>query len=338
MSVFIKGNLFETDESAKIFSLENQVSKFLMVEAALARAEAKLNIIPEEAARIINQKAKLENVNFEEFNRQLEITGGHSIVSFMRAWKLSFEDNSAEYIHWGATSQDIIDTTEVLRLKEIYEVIKRDLVANRKILLSLAKKYKQTPIAGRTHGQQAVPTTFGVKIAVWIMEINRHLERLKECKKRLFDGSFFGAVGNLASLGKVGLSVKDLMMEYLNLNKPIVSWHTARDTFAEFLSILAMISSTFGKIANEVMVLSETEICELEEPWKEGDIGSSTMPQKRNPSGSEKTVALSRIVQSSASGIYQMMNQEHERDSRAWGTEFYTIPVICKLNIPSLNL
>ena len=150
----------------KIFSLENQISKFLMVEAALAQSEAKLNIIPEEAARIINQKAKLENVNLEEFNRQLEITGGHPIVSFLRAWKLSFEDNSPEYIHWGATSQDIIDTAEVLRLKEIYEVIKRDLIANRRILMSLAKKYKQTPIAGRTHGQQAIPTTFGIKIAV----------------------------------------------------------------------------------------------------------------------------------------------------------------------------
>lgn len=331
MSVFIKGNLFDSDEIAEIFSLENQISKFLQVETALAQAQAKLKMIPEEAATKINEKAKLENVNLEEFNRQLEITGGHEIVAFLRAWKPSFEDNSAEYIHWGATTQDIKDTTEVLRLKEVYEVIKRDLLENRKILLALAKKYKDTPIPGRTHGQQAVPTTFGIKVAVWIMEINRHLERLEECKKRLFYGSYFGAVGNLASVGPVGLSVKDLMMEYLGLAKPIVSWHTARDGFAEFLSILTMISSTFGKIANEVVTLSRTEFAEVEEPWKEGNVGSSTMPQKRNPSGSEKTVALSRVVQSLASGIYQCMNQEHERDSRVWAIEFFTIPVVCKL-------
>lgn len=336
MSVFIKGNLFESDEIAEIFSLENQLSKYLKVEAALAQAQAKLKMIPEEAAKKINEKAKLENVNLEEFNKQLEITGGHDLVAFLRAWKPSFEDKSAEYIHWGATTQDIKDTTEVLRLKEVYEVIKRDLLENREIMLSLAEKYKDTPIAGRTHGQQAVPTTFGIKVAVWIMEVNRHLERLEECKKRLFYGSYFGAVGNLASVGPAGLPVKDLMMEYLGLDKPVISWHTARDGFAEFLSILSMITSTFGKIANEIVTLSRTEFSELEEPWKEGDVGSSTMPQKRNPSGSEKTVALSRVVQSLAPAIYQAMNQEHERDSRAWATEFFTIPVICKLTAKTL--
>jgi len=330
MTIFIKGDIWETEETKKIFSIENQISKFLQVEAALAKAEAKLGLIPKDAAEEINRKAEYKYVNFEEFQRQLEVTG-HTIVSFIKTWKLSLEGEAAEYVHWGATSQDIIDSAEVLRLKEVYKIIRRDLLEIRENLVSLAEKHKNIPIAGRTHGQHAIPTTFGLKVAVWIMEINRHLERLEEGKKRLFYGSFFGAVGNLASLGEKGLEVKNLTMEYLDLKSPLVSWHTSRDSFAEFVSILAMISSTFGKIANEVVTLSRTEFGELEEPWKEGQVGSSTMPQKRNPTGSETIVAISKLVQCNASCIYQAMVQEQERDSRAWKTESFTIPTICKM-------
>ncbi|MEG1578528.1 MAG: lyase family protein, partial [Oscillospiraceae bacterium] len=204
-------------------------------------------------------------------------------------------------------------------------------------LADLAEKYIDCPIAGRTHVQHAVPITFGLKIAVWLMEIRRHLDRMEDCKKRLFAASFYGASGNLASLGQDGLKVTEKMAHYLDLDFVPVPWHTSRDNLAEFISVLTGISSTFGKIASELYELSRTEVGEVEEPWTYGNVGSSTMPQKRNAFGLEAMVGLSKITQFEQGAIYAGMMHEHERDFRAANIEGFTIFMTCSMTEKNLH-
>jgi 3-carboxy-cis,cis-muconate cycloisomerase len=239
----------------------------------------------------------------------------------IRALQKACVGDAGQYAHWGATTQDIMDTGVVLQIKEAFEIIFRDLRENEELLLNLAERRKNTVMAGRTHGQHALPITFGYKVAVWTSELRRHIERLKECRKRLFVGQFAGAVGTLASLGEVGLKIQSLMMDDLGLEVPDIAWFTSRDRFAEFARILAMISSTFANIANEVVALQKTEIDESEEPFSKGKVGSSTMPHKRNPMISEGIIALAKIVRADLALAVEGMINEHERNMRSWQSE-----------------
>jgi len=328
-SVFLK-DLFGTAEMRKVFADENLLQKWLDVEASLARAEAKLGIIPEAAAAEISRKAFSRFMDTAQIKEQIDITC-HPIVPLIRALQKACDGDAGEYTHWGATTQDIMDTGIVLQIKEAFEIIFRDLRELEEILLNLAERYKDTVMAGRTHGQHALPITFGFKVAVWTSEVQRHIERLKECRKRLFVGEFAGATGTLASLGEAGLKVQSLMMDDLGLGVPDIAWFTSRDRFAEFTGILAMIGSTFAKIANEVATLQKTEVDELEEPFSKGKVGSSTMPHKRNPMISEGIVALAKIVRADLPLAIEGMINEHERDMRSWQAEWEYIAEICIL-------
>jgi len=323
-------DLFGTEEMREIFSDENLLQKWLDVEAALARVEARLGIIPEEAAEEISRKALVKYLDIGKIKEQIDITG-HPIVPVIRALQAACTGDAGEYIHWGATTQDIMDTGVVLQLKEAYNLILRDLGEIEEILINLAERYKSTPMVGRTHGQHALPITFGYKVAVWIGEVHRHIQRLEECKKRLLVGQFAGATGTLASLGEIGLEVQELLMEELGLGVPDIAWHASRDRFAEFISILSMISSTLAKIANEIAILQKTEIDELEEPFRPGKVGSSTMPHKRNPMICEGIVALSKIIRSDLLLAHEGMIQEQERDMRPWQAEWEYVPEVCVL-------
>jgi len=323
-------DLFGAEEMRQIFEDRYLVQKFLDVEAALAEVEGELGIIPHEAALEIKSKCRANDMNLEEIKKQIDFTW-HPLTPIYREVRKKCRDNYGEYIHWGATTQDIMDTATVLQLKEAHQLITKDLEEIKNIVLKLAQKHKYTVMAGRTHGQHALPITFGMKAAIWASEVKRHLERLEESKKRLLVGNFCGAVGTLAALGEKGLKVQNLLMQKLELGVPLIAWQNARDAIAEFVCAQGLIAGTFGKIANEIINLQRTEIAELEEPFQMGKISSSTMPHKRNAHICEVVVALSKIVRNQAHLILEAMEQEHERDMRLYAIEWKCLPETCIL-------
>jgi len=298
----------------QIFSHEALMQCWLDVEAALARAEASLGMIPKEAAEEISRKAKVELLDMkklEEIRQQVWLP----TVAFIRTFQSICEGNAGQYIHWGATSQDLVDTAQILRLKEAYKVIYQSLRQIEADLLDMAEQHAGIIMAGRTHAVHALPITFGYKVAIWAREIRRHIERLKECRKRLFVGQLSGAVGTLASFDERGAEVQALMFEKeLDLEVPDIAWHASRDRLAEFANLLAIIAATLARIANEVHLLMSTEVGELSEPWRKGLVGSSTMPHKRNPFVTETMVSLAKKVRYNAALITEVMVVEHERD------------------------
>jgi len=324
------GDLFSTEETRKIFSDENTIQKWLDVEAALARAEAKLGIIPQEYAEEITRKARVDLIDMAEMKRQLSRTH-HPIMPLIRCFQKVCDPPAGEYIHWGATTQDIMDTGAVLQLRDANAAIVRDLKETRRLLGDIAQRYKNTVEAGRTHGQHALPITFGYKVGVWVAEVKRHLKRTEEMAPRVFQGQFAGAVGTLASIGDPGFKLQELMFADLKLALPEIAWHTARDTMAELVCVYAMIGSTLAKIANEIVGLQRTEVAEVEEPFHMGKVGSSTMPHKRNPMMCEGVIALSKLLQNQVAPALADMIAENERDQRGWMAEWAFLADTCCL-------
>ena len=323
----IVGCLFSTNRMREIFSDKNIVQKWLDTEAALAKAQGEFGIIPKDKADEINAKAKAELLNIPQIGEYFR--SSITIVPLLKTFKTVLAGDAGEYVHWGATSQDIIDTGLVLQMKEAYAVILEQMAACQKLTLKLVRKYKDTIMCGRTHVIHALPITLGYKLAIWADELGRDIQRLEEIKDRVFVGEMAGAVGTLASHPEKGLEVQARMMEILDLNVPTIAWHVARDNQAEFVSVLAICAGTIGRIASEILSLQRTEILELEEPFFMGKVGSSTMPHKRNPQVVENIIALCRSVRSIAPAIVESMVSENERD---WGcliTEWEAIPRVC---------
>ncbi|MFE4353657.1 adenylosuccinate lyase [Peribacillus butanolivorans] len=328
--------IYVTEEMKKVFSDESLLQKWLDCWVALAKAEAEIGLIPEEAAQEIANKANYESIDMEKIRKGIVDTT-HPLIVQIREFTEVVGGDAGQYIHWGATTQDIMDTAVVLQIKEAQEVLFSQLLKFLDTLLNLAQEHKNTVMPGRTHGQHALPVTLGYKIAIWADEIGKHIERLEEGKKRYLLGSFSGAAGTLASISEKGLDVQELYCKNLELGQPTITWHVQRDGFAEFASIIAMISGTVGKIANEIINLQKSEIGEVEEGFKMGQVGSSTMPHKRNPMICEYVVGLTRIVQRNASLGFDAMIQEHERDMTFWTTEWSYIPQICILTSGGLE-
>ncbi|MCC6195122.1 MAG: adenylosuccinate lyase [Burkholderiales bacterium] len=322
------GDLFSTEEMRRIFSDETTIQRWMDVEAALARAEAKLGIIAQEAADEITRKCRVELIDMAEMKRQLVHTH-HPIVPLIRCYQKICDPAAGELLHWGATTQDIMDTGAVLQLKDANAVVVRDLTHTLELLKDLASRHKHTIQAGRTHGQQALPITFGYKVAVWAAEVKRHLQRIEQMSARVFQGQFGGAVGTLASIGEPGLRLQELMFADLDLAVPEIAWHTARDGLAELVCVYAMIGGTLAKMMNEVVTLQRSEIAELEEPFHMGKVGSSTMPHKRNPMMSEGVIAVSRLLAMQVGPALATMQAEHERDHRGWQSEWSFLPESC---------
>jgi len=320
-------NVFGTPEMRAIWSDENRLRKHLDVEAALALAEAELGLIPEEAAKVIAEKAKVELLDLRAIADEV-LKAKHSLMPTIRALQ-ALCGPAGEYVHFGATTQDIVDTGMMLQLKEAHAIIVRDLRAVARQLARLAREYRDTPIAGRSHGMQGLPTTFGFKIAVLLSEVLRHLDRLKEAEARVFTGVVGGAVGTYAAFGPLGPEVEALALHKLGLAAPDICWHSSRDRQAEYIGILGMISATLGKLGNEFYNLMRTEIDELEEPFTSGKIGSSTMPHKRNPAALEGIVSLSKPVRYNVALVQEAMIVEHERDAMAWRGEWIALPETC---------
>ena len=319
--------IFISEKMREVFSDESLMQKWLDAWSALAKAEADIGIIPREAAEKISEKAKYE-VFDPTLIREGIVDTTHPLIVQIRQFTEAVGGREGGYIHWGATTQDIMDTAVVLQMKEAQEVLLEQLERFLETLLALAEEYKDTIMAGRTHGQHALPVTLGYKIAIWADEIGKHIERLEAGKERYLVSSFSGAAGTLASINENGLEIQARYSEYLGLRQPTITWHVQRDGFAEFSSYIAMIAGTIGKIANEIINLQRTEIGEIEEGFKDGQIGSSTMPHKRNPMICEYVVGLTRVVQRNASLSFDAMIQEHERDMTYWTTEWSYIPQI----------
>jgi adenylosuccinate lyase len=326
LDFLILGNNFGSNEMRAIWSETNRLQKQVDVEVALAKAEGELGVIPIEAANSIISKADASKLSIEQIAEEAA-KAKHSLMSTINALQKQVGD-AGQYIHYGATTQDIVDTATVLQLKQSFTVIERDSKLVALELKRLAKKYQYLPMVGRTHGMQALPTTFGFKLAVWLDEFIRHLQRLSEIKQRVLVGNISGAICTYASMGKLGPQVETRALTILGLNIPNIGWQAARDRFSEYASVIALISGTLGKMGNEFYNLMRTEINEVEEPFSEGKIGSTTMPHKRNPAALEGLASLTAPLLKSVALIHESMKVEHERDAMSWRAEWIALPEI----------
>jgi adenylosuccinate lyase len=297
----------------QIFSEKGRFQRWLDVEASLARVQASLGMIPKEAAEAIGRKANVEFLDLKKYKEMYQQTA-HPMVAMLRLFTPIVEGGFGQYIHLGATTQDIMDTSTMLALKKAHQVIYDSLRRTESDLLGMAEKYADTIMAGRTHSVQALPITFGYKVAVWAREIRRNIQRVKECGKRLFVAQFSGAVGTMAAFGSKGPELLTLISKDLGLDAPDICWHASRDRLAEFANLLALTGAALGRIGQEVYLLMATEVGEVCEPWQKGLVGSSTMPHKINPQISQQMISLARRLRYNASFLMEVMVVDHERN------------------------
>ena len=321
-------HLWGTDELRAIFGEENRVQKWLDFEAALAGAQAEMGIIPAAAAQEIAGKAKVENIDIAAMSAEIRRIK-HSLVPALKQLQAACSKENGEWVHYGATTQDVVDTGVALQLKEFHAVALRDMRAVGQELARLALAHRDVPMAGRTHGVQALPITFGHKCALWLDELGRHHERLVQAAPRVLVGMLAGAVGSQASLGARAVELEERMLRKLGLGVPAISWAPARDRFTEYANLLAMIGATLSKIGNELFNMQRNEFGEVEEGFSEGKLGSSTMPHKRNPTSAENLAGLSRPLRYNAAMMVEGMVQEGERDGIAWKMEWKALPECC---------
>jgi 3-carboxy-cis,cis-muconate cycloisomerase len=319
------GDMFGTSDMRSVFSDEALVAKYLEIEAALANVQAGLGIIPKEAAKAIDEAADIRNVDWERLSERTQIVG-YPILPLVEQLSEWAEGTSGQYSHWGATTQDIMDTADVLQIREGLNLVSDELDSIAKALAKLAADHANTPMAGRSHLQHALPVSFGYKAAGWLSGIDRHRQRLTELRKRVEVVSFSGAAGTLASLGDDGLPTQAALAKYLNLAQPDITWHTIRDGFAETTGFLALVTGTLGKIGYDIMLMMQTETAEVLEPFVPGRGASSTMPQKRNPISSEMMLASAKIVREQHSAMLDAMVQDHERATGQWHVEWQALP------------
>jgi adenylosuccinate lyase len=314
-------------ESKEIFGETSKLQYLLDVEAALARAHAAVGTISKKAADEISKKASVKYVTVKRVN-EIEKETRHDIMAVTRALSEVCSGEAGKYVHLGATSYDIVDTANALQFAAATDLIRVQLKELRICLVGLAKEYKNTIMAGRTHGQYSIPITFGLKMAVYAMEVDRHLERLHECKSRLLVGKMSGAVGSGAALGKHALKIQELVMADLKLGAEEASTQiVGRDRYIELLSVLSNIASSMEKFATEIRNLQRSEIGEVSEEFEvKKQVGSSTMPQKRNPILCEQVCGLARVIRSFIIPGFENAIQWHERDLANSASERFILP------------
>ena len=287
--------------------------------------------MPQQAAEVITKSARIENLRTERIAEGVRKDGVPVPALVSELGRVAGEEAS-RYIHLGATTQDILDTALVLQVRLALEYLRRDLIALARTLARRASEYRNTSMAGRTHMQQAVPITFGLKCAVWAAPLAAHVERLDQAARRGLVVQFGGAAGTLAALGANGMAVAEALAHELGLGVPDLPWHVARDTMAEVAALLGLVCGSLSKIALDVALLMQTEVAEVFEPHEAGRGGSSTMPQKRNPIAAEYIIAAARGVQALVPLMLTAMAQDHERATGAWQSEALALPqcfVLC---------
>ena len=315
---------FGTPAMRDVFSDRRLIARYIEVEVALAKAEARCGVIPSEAAEVIGRESSLERIDFDHMRHETDIVG-YPILPLVHQL-VSMCGEAGRYVHWGATTQDIMDTANVLQVRDALDIVESDIRTLRGILADLAKKHRDTPMAGRTHLQQALPVTFGYKVAIWLDMFDRHQQRLTQLRERVLCVEFAGAAGTLASLGEKGLEVQKALAQELGLAVPATTWHVARDGFAEAVNLLSLVTGSLGKIAMDIMIMASTEFAEVYEPFVKGRGASSTMPQKRNPISSELMLAAAKGVRQHAGLMVDAMIQDFERATGPWHAEWIAIP------------
>jgi 3-carboxy-cis,cis-muconate cycloisomerase len=316
---------FGSDAMRAIFSDRALVARYVEVEVALAKVQGGLGLIPVDAALSIAAKADASRIDLALLKAETDLVG-YPIVGVVHQMQKQCGD-AGRYLHWGATTQDIMDTATVLQMQAAFDVMETDLAEIADALAALADSHRATVMAGRTHLQHALPITFGLKAAVWLSMIERHRARLEQMKPRVLIGQFGGAAGTLASLGADGLAVHDALMTELGLQAAPVPWHVARDGVAEAVGWLALVTGSLAKIATDVMLMMQTEVGEVFEPFMPGRGSSSTMPQKRNPIASEFIVALAKSVRQDAGLMLDSLaGSDHERATGPWQLEWMALP------------
>ena len=312
-----------------IWSDRAMVQAWLDCEAALAHAEADVGIVPRSAARAIEKAATVENISLASMRAEFDQTW-NPILPLVNALRARLPEKAAQWVHWGATSKNIMDTGSAIQIQATYAVVKDGLDRIERALVVLARKHRDTLMAARTHGQQAIPVTLGYKVAVWIDDIRRQRERLLESEKRVLVCEFGGAVGTMAATGRIGLKIQERFAARLGLGYPLIPTKTAGDRFAEFFLILSSISGTFSKIAAAIYNHQQTDIDELSE-FSVGKVGSSAMPHKLNPVASGSVVLLFRLIKARASAVLDYVHCEWEDDHRQGETLWSFGPEISML-------
>ena len=318
-------DLLGSDEMRAIFSDGGTISAYLEVERALAKVQAKLGIIPQEAADAIIEHAHLQNIDLERYEKRTQVVGA-PILPVVEEIVAAVPNGLGEWAHYGTTTQDIMDTALVLQVRQAFETIERDLTKISRALQDIAREYRDTPVAGRSHRQHALPVTFGFKVAVWLSGIERHRTRLAEIKPRVLVGQFGGAAGTLASLTEHGFAIQDGLMKELGLRTPEATWHTMRDTLTESVTFLGLVTGTLAKIGCDIALMMQTEVGEVYEPFLPGRGSSSTMPQKRNPVGTEMMMVAAETVRADVHMMLGGMLQDHERGSGPYKFELIALP------------
>jgi len=329
--------LFEAYFTAKamgeVFCDHGRVQAMLDFEAALARAQARVGLIPQSAVEPIRAACKAELYDFDALGQAIAVAGNSAIplVKALGKQIAAVAPEAERYVHLGATSQDVMDSGLVLQLRAALGLIEADLARLGEVLARQARRYAATPLAGRTWLQQATPVTLGMKLASWLGAVTRNRQRLLELKPRLLCLQFGGASGTLAALGDQALPVARALADELDLQMPDQPWHTQRDRLVEFGAVLGLIAGSLGKVGRDISLLMQTEAAEVFEPAAPGKGGSSTMPHKRNPVGSAVLISAATRVPGLLSILFSAMPQEHERSLGLWHAEWETLPEICCL-------
>ena len=321
----IFGDIFSTAAMRHIWSDENRTTKYVAIESALAKVQGALGLIPADAAEEIIRVCHIDNIDMVKLKAQTERIG-YPILGVVSQINLLCRDKLGEFCHWGATTQDITDTATVLQIREALEIVDADLKALGDALAKLAREHRLTPMVGRSNLQQAVPVTFGYKMAGLLAAVQRHRERLAQLKPRVLQGEFAGAAGTLASLETGAMETQAGLCAELGLAQPVIAWHTVRDTIAEVGTFIGLVGGTLGKISMDVKLMMQTEVGEVYEPYHHGRGSSSTMPQKRNPISSCYIHAAISVVRQHAAALMDAMVADHERSTGPWEIEWIVLP------------
>ena len=329
-------SLFYQADMTEIFSDHALLKYMIQAEVALAKAQAQVGVIPESAAAIIADVANTQGIQAIDFENLAIATGlaGNIAIPFVKQFTAAVkavDEDASRYVHWGATSQDILDTACILQARDALDVVEFQLRHAYAASLELAEKYRAEVMIGRTWLQQALPITFGHKAARWASSFKRDLDRLEQMKARVLTAQLGGAVGSLASLLDQGSMVVEAYAAQLNLSVPTCTWHGERDRIIETAGFLAIVVGNTGKMARDWSLMMQTEIAEVFEPTAKGRGGSSTMPHKRNPVAAASILAAANRVPALMSSMYQSMVQEHERSLGAWHAEWLALPEIFQL-------
>src|SRR5437588_2291664 len=320
-------DIFSTPQMRQVFSDEARTGYYLEIEAALARVQGRLGIVPDKAACETERQCRIENIDLTRLKQQTERIG-YPILGVVQQLVALCADGLGEWCHWGATTQDITDTATILQIRAALDLIQKEMEAIAGARADLARRYRDTPMAGRSNLQQAVPLTFGFKMAALLAAMQRHRERLAQLRPRVLVGEFGGAVGTLASLGTDGLKVQTALMAALGLGQPEIAWHTVRDRIGEVGCFLGLLTGTLGKISMDVKLLMQTEVAEVYEPFHDARGSSSTMPQKRNPISCLYIHSTAALVRQHVAALLEAAVADHERSTGPWQIEWIALPEI----------